>query len=411
MPESWIKYKLGEITKWRSGGTPPKMNSEYWNGSIPWISAKSLKGRYVDNSELKISDAGLKRGSKLALTGSILLLVRGSGLYNDIPVAMASKDVAYNQDVKCIVPSIDDLSNMFLLYWFKGNKVMLSNMLEATSIGAGKFDMDRLFDLDVKLPSMEEQKAIASILSALDDKIELNLQMNKTLEEMAMALYKHWFVDFGPFQNGKFIDSELGMIPEGWEVKSIYDLIDVIFGAPFKSKIFNEDKKGYPLIRIRDLKFGKPQYYTEENHIKKTVIRKGDILAGMDALFVPYSWSGEEGVMNQRVVFFKPKYNTVKRRFVYEAVKPWLKFYEGAKVGTTVIHLSKSDIDTFTIIYPNDHQILNSFNEQIEPLHEQIISNNIEIDHLTILRDTLLPKLISGEVRVKEFQQLVEASL
>ena len=82
--------------------------------------------------------------------------------------------------------------------------------------------------IEIEIPEIEEQKSIASILSALDDKIELNLQMNKTLEEMAMALYKHWFVDFGPFQDGEFVDSELGEIPKGWEVKTIRRFIKII---------------------------------------------------------------------------------------------------------------------------------------------------------------------------------------
>ena len=406
--EEWKLYKLKQFTK----NVSRRFDFKKHQNVVFVNTSDVLEGKFL-HKNLKKSDELPGQAKKAIIKGDILFSEIRPKNKRYAFVDFDSENYVVSTKFMVIDSNDSVVDKKYFLQLLTSNERLdeLQSIAEGRSGTFPQITFDAVANVEFNLPPVQEQKAIASILSALDDKIELNLQMNKTLEEMAMALYKHWFVDFGPFQNGKFIDSELGKIPEGWEVKSIYDLIDVIFGAPFKSKIFNEDKKGYPLIRIRDLKFGKPQYYTEENHIKKTVIRKGDILAGMDALFVPYSWSGEEGVMNQRVVFFKPKYNTVKRRFVYEAVKPWLKFYEGAKVGTTVIHLSKSDIDTFTIIYPNDHQILNSFNEQIEPLHEQIISNNIEIDHLTILRDTLLPKLISGEVRVKEFQQLVEASL
>lgn len=281
-----------------------------------------------------------------------------------------------------------------------------SNMIGTS--GRQRVAKEAFQNLELDLPPLPEQKAIAEILSVIDGKIENNLAMNKTLEEMAMALYKHWFVDFGPFQEGEFVESELGLIPIGWEVKSVYELFDVIYGAPFKSKLFNENKKGYPLIRIRDLKSGEPQYYTEEDHPKKTLIVKGDILAGMDALFTPYLWSGHEAVLNQRVVYFKPKNKNVTRGFTYESVKPWLKYFEGAKVGTTVIHLGKGDIDTFKFAFPKDASDINGFNCQIVPLHEQKVNNYKECEYLTQLRDTLLPKLISGEVRLKEFREEME---
>jgi len=105
--------------------------------------------------------------------------------------------------------------------------------------------------IEISIPELEEQKAIASILSALDNKIELNLQTNRTLEEMAMALYKHWFVDFGPFQNGNFIETELGSIPEGWEVKTVGDEVKVIGGYAFKSKNFQEE--GEAVIKIKNI--------------------------------------------------------------------------------------------------------------------------------------------------------------
>ncbi len=174
MPHNWKTYKLGEVTKWRSGGTPSKSKPDYWKGNIPWISAKTLNGRYVNDSDLRISEEALNKGGRIAPKGSILFLVRGSGLFNDIPVAMTSRDLAFNQDIKCVTSTLKELDAMFLLYWFKGNKQTFYNIMEVTGIGAGKFDMDRVFGLDVQIPPLPEQQSIASILSTLDGEINAN---------------------------------------------------------------------------------------------------------------------------------------------------------------------------------------------------------------------------------------------
>lgn len=415
MPENWKSYKLSDLTsKIGSGSTPRGGKEAYKENGVSLIRSQNvLDFRFSTDGLAFIDDTQAKALSNVALKPKdVLINITGDSVARVCQVPENLLPARVNQHVAIIRANKEVLNPGFLLYSLLAKKSK-DLLLTLASAGATRNALTKVMleDFEILVPPIKEQNAIASILSALDDKIELNLQMNKTLEEMAMALYKHWFVDFGPFQNGKFVESELRLIPEGWEVVSIYKLIDVIYGAPFKSKLFNEDKEGYPLIRIRDLKSGKPQYFTEENHVNKTIIKKGDILAGMDALFAPYSWSGEEGVMNQRVVYFKPRIESVKRRYIYEAVKPWLRFYEGAKVGTTVIHLSKSDIDNFKLVYPKNHDTIKEVNDEIDALHELIISNDTEIATLTTLRDTLLPKLISGEIRVKDAEQRIAASL
>ena len=151
---------------------------------------------------------------------------------------------------------------------------------------------EHLYSQTTLIPEIDEQKAIAKILSDLDEKIEINNKINKKLEEMAQAIFKQWFVDFEfpnedgkPYKSsgGEMVESELGIIPKGWKVGSIYEVANVIYGAPFSSKKFNEDKIGLPLIRIRDLKTAKPSFYTEEKHKNATKVKTGDILVGMDA--------------------------------------------------------------------------------------------------------------------------------
>src|SRR5690554_1767723 len=196
------------------------------------------------------------------------------------------------------------------------------------------------------------------------------------------------------------VDSELGEIPKGWEVGSIYDVTDVIYGAPFKSKLFNQENKGLPLIRIRDLKTFQPQNWTEEVHSKGTKIYAGDLVVGMDAEFRPHFWLGQTAWLNQRLCHFRPK-KGFSKLFIRETIRPQLAFHENSSVGTTVIHLGKGDIDTFKSLIPSKNVLL-AFEELSNSLFDSIINNSKENQELTLLRDTLLPKLISGELEVAE---------
>lgn len=254
--------------------------------------------------------------------------------------------------------------------------------------------------MPITLPPRHQQDRIVEILKPLDDKIELNRRINANLEEQAQALFKSWFVDFEPFRDGPFVDSELGKIPQGWKVGDIYTYLDVIYGAPYKSALFNTDKKGYPLIRIRDLKTFLPQFYTEEILPNTEYVDSGDIVAGMDAEFVPYIWKGERGLLNQRVCKFMPKYDYVSKYYILSLIRPTLEFVQSYKVGTTVSHLGKSDIDKFKVIIP-PAEIVKRFSGIVDSFHQQIIKLAKENLNLSALCDTLLPKLMAGEINVE----------
>lgn len=176
----WEEKKLGDFTFWASGGTPSKDVDAYWNGDIPWISASSMRGIKYSDSDLKLTKKGLENGSKLAQKGSLLLLVRGSMLFNKIPIGIVARDVAFNQDVKSI-KSNEESTSEFILYWLISIESKLLNMVCGTGIGAGKLELQELKEIQVSLPSLSEQQKIAAFLSAIDDKINLvNRQLEKT---------------------------------------------------------------------------------------------------------------------------------------------------------------------------------------------------------------------------------------
>ena len=392
MKSEWTYRPLGELVSFASGGTPSKKRDGYWGGTIPWISAKTLKTENIDTSDLFITEEGLKAGSKIAPKGSILLLTRGSGLFNGIPIARVEKDVAFNQDIKCL-DSYGEVENEFIFYWLLSQKDYLMAKVGVTGIGAGKFDLDFLQKLMIPIPSERERKSIVGFANSISEKIRCNAKVNDNLLEQMQALYKSWFVDYRPFG---------GVMPTSWTQTGIYSLANIIYGAPFASKQFNTEGNGRPIIRIRDLKDQQFATYTTEVHPKGYLLHPGDIVVGMDGEFRPYIWGNDEAWLNQRVCVFENKRPNGKA-FLYFTIKPLLFAIEQTQVATTVIHIGKKDFDAFEIMLP-DTELLDAFDVITTPMVEQIVSNSIENKRLAIMRDALLPKLMSGEINVSNIQ-------
>ena len=191
-------------------------------------------------------------------------------------------------------------------------------------------------------------------------------------------------------------------MPASWTRSNIYSLANIVYGAPFASKQFNTIGNGKPIIRIRDLKDQQFATYTTEVHPKGYLLRPGDIVVGMDGEFRPYIWGNDEAWLNQRVCVFENKRPSGKA-FLYFTIKPLLYAIEQTQVATTVIHIGKKDYDAFEIMLP-DSATLDSFDSLTSPMIMQIVSNSLENKHLAAMRDTLLPRLMSGELDVSAVQ-------
>ena len=248
-------------------------------------------------------------------------------------------------------------------------------------------------NLEILLPELNDQKKIATILKSLNEKVECNRNINDNLLEQMQAIYKSWFVDYLPFG---------GVMPESWTKTGIYSLANIIYGAPFASKQFNTEGHGKPIIRIRDLKDQQFATYTTEVHPKGYLLRPGDIVVGMDGEFRPYIWGNDEAWLNQRVCVFENK-RPKGKAFLYFTIKPLLYAIEQTQVATTVIHIGKKDYDAFEIMLP-DAATLDSFDSLTAPMIMQIVSNSFENKRLAVMRDALLPKLMSGEIDVSAVQ-------
>ena len=409
MKKQWPIEKIGNIAqKIAMGpfGSNIKVDNFVLSG-VPVLNGANLTGVTLkeDSFNYVTEQKAEELKNSLAYRGDIVVTHRGTlGQIVYIPKNSKFEKYLISQSQFLVRLNSDKADCRFITYFFHsayGKYLLLSN---ASQVGVPALARPTTTFklLEMALPSLGIQKKIADFLCRLDDKIELNTKINHNLEEQAKAIFKSWFVDFEPFKNGKFVDSELGPIPEGWKVDDVYHIASVIYGAPFASKLFTAEKIGKPIIRIRDLVTEAPQVNTPEVHPKGYLVRSGDIVVGMDGEFKAYVWGGDDAWLNQRVCVFKPK-EGFSPSFVRYTIMPSLAAVEASEVATTVIHLGKNDIDKFKALIPAK-DTLDKFNGITSHIHAQIVQHKIESRRLAALRETLLPKLMSGEIDVSEIE-------
>ena len=285
-------YRLSDVINLIGGGTPKRSTSEYWNGEIPWLSVKDFNhgGRYVQKSDETITQLGLDKSStKLLQPGMLIISARGTVG----ELAQLKSEMAFNQSCYGIDAKTKYLDNNYLYYLLK------LKIGELKSIAHGSvFDTitrDTFENIEVKIPTKSTQKAIAHILGTLDDKIELNQKMNQTLEEIAKAIFKSWFVDFDPVRakaegrptglppeisdlfSDELVDSEIGEIPRGWEVTSLQECaIEIESGRRPKGGIDKSLRQGIPSLGAESIAsagefdFSKVKYLTADFAAKMT---------------------------------------------------------------------------------------------------------------------------------------------
>jgi type I restriction enzyme S subunit len=296
---------------------------------------------------------------------------------------------------------ISDTNFVYYLSREEGVRKFAEQNMIGTS-GRQRVVKDSFHNLILELPPLPEQEAIAEILSSLDDKIELNLQTNKTLEEMANALYKHWFVDFGPFKEGKFVESDLGMIPEGWEVRGLDDVAEFLNGLALQ-KFPPSGLNDLPVIKIRELKNGisNSTDYANNNLPEKYILKDGDIIFSWSGSLELVIWCNGRGALNQHL--FKVTPIELPAWLIYFYVNQHMGNFKSIATNkaTTMGHIQRIHLTEAKICLPKKEDLIN-VDSLISPLYDLIIKNNIENNSLKQTRDYLLPKLISGEIRVKE---------
>jgi len=269
--------------------------------------------------------------------------------------------------------------------------------------GRQRADINVISEIDISFIPFPIQCKIAAVLCAYDDLIENNTRRIRILEEMAQAIYHEWFVYFRfPGHEGvRMVESPLGLIPEGWEVKNLFNVAEITYGYPFNSSFFSNEPEGMQVIRIRDIPNNSTSTYTTESAIKnKYKANQGDILIGMDGNFHMCKWAGGEAWLNQRVTRLRTKPNSIPQCLLFLLIQPKIRELNATIVGTTVAHLGDNHLREILLLIPSD-----SVNRMCHEIFDPILRSEIILRQKnTILRaqrDLLLPRLVSGELDVE----------
>ena len=351
----------------------------------------------------------------LSITGSV---ARVCQVPEDVLPARVSQHVAI------IRPDPAKLIHKFLHY-FLANPKMQSHMLNLSSAGGTRNALTKGMIESFEIPStpLAEQKAIASVLGALDDKIENNRRMNETLEEMAQVIFKSWFVDFDPVHakaagnapshmdadTAALFPSSFGDdgLPMGWTSEPLDKVANFLNGAAMQ-KFPAEGGEFLPVIKIAELRNGISSNTNRAtpNVPEKYIISDGDILFSWSGSLMQKVWTEGKGALNQHL--FKVTSDKYQRWFFYYWVDHRMKWFQSiaASKATTMGHIQRKHLTEAEVFVP-DQPVMDIASNAIAPLFEKQTQNSIENQTLAELRDTLLPKLMSGEIRVKDAEREV----
>ena len=325
-----------------------------------------------------------------------------------------------SNDVLCIRAN-NNVDAEFLYYLLSQDLFFAYVMSGANGSKMPRGDKQQIMNWEIELPSeKDDQRRIASILSALDRKIELNNKINADLEEMAQAIFKNWFVDFEPFKDGDFVDSELGMIPEGWKVVSLSEILDNVPGYSYKGSELQSSNIAMATIKNFERKGGfKTEGYKEIVISKK--IKESQFVDLFDVLVAHTDLTqNAEIVGNPAIVLSKGGYEKlimsmdltkviskidgVTNGLLY-CILSTSRFKEhalGYVNGTTVLHMSKKAVPEYTCAFPNDINQIKDLCLTLDSIYKRMAVTYEESSNLSALRDTLLPRLMSGEIEIPE---------
>lgn len=377
--EGWTSYKLSEIMEIIGGGTPKTTVTEYWGGKIPWLSVVDFGGgnRWVYKTEKMITQKGLEESStKILKKGQLIISARGTVG----EIAQLGCDMAFNQSCYGLDGKQSIVANDFLYYLLK---ISIDDLRRNTHGAVFDTIIRQTFDyINVVIPPLQQQRAIAKILSDLDEKIELNRQMNKTLESIAQAIFKRWFVDFEfpGYEKTKIVDG----LPDRWHQGTLGEIVTIESGKrPGEKTEIKTSDFTVPLIGASSV-----MGYVKDALYKEPILIIGRV--------------GTHGIV-QRVSFPSfPSDNTLVIRskyfeFAYQILR--MIDYDSLNVGTTQPLITQTAINKYEVMIPSN-EIIGQFEICISVLFKKVVANNRESESLMGIRDSLLPRLMSGKIRV-----------
>lgn len=416
--DDWVRTTIDKISlKVFSGGTPSTKNQAFWNGSFSWLSSGETRNNFITDTEKTITQEGIDGSStRLAKYGDIVIASAGQGLTRG-QTSICKIDTYINQSIVAIRCNPKISHDMFVYYNIKNRYNELRGISDGHSI-RGSLTTKLIKGLDISLPTLSEQKAIADILSSLDDKIELNNKINKNLEDMAQALYKQWFVDFEfpnedgePYKSngGEMIESELGFIPQGWEVIELGDILSTNKRG-FSPKYTDDCENGIPVINQRCLRNhtiieeAVKYHDNQQKQANEDVYhRPWDLLInsmGVGTLGrVSVSSYSENKIVHSCISILRSNTKITKEVFARTILNLEPTFTKMGEGSTGQTSIKNKLIDKIKLVLP-PLEIQNGISHLLNSLQKMMDHNNMENSLLVKTRDVLLPKLMSGEIEV-----------
>lgn len=385
MTTTWKEIKLGEIADVIGGGTPSTKNSSFWGGEIPWLTPKDLSGynkRYISEGERNITLEGLNSSSSRLLPKNTILLTSRAPIGY---LAISSTSLCTNQGFKSIVLK-QGFDPLFFFYLLKNNIEYIISMSSGSTFA--EISGSQVKNLTFRIPEdIDIQKKIAGVLSALDDKIELNNQINSNLEQQAQALFKSWFIDFEPFG---------GKMPNDWEPANVEKAI-VLHDSqriPLSSNQRMSMEKRYPYYGATSIMDFVDNYIFDGKFL--LLAEDGTVIDKNDRPVLQYVYGKFWANNHAHVISGK---NGFSVEFLYLFFKQ--TNIKGFVTGAVQPKINQANLKSIPINIPTKN-ILSEFDVIIQPLFNLFIKNNNENQRLSEIRDSLLPKLMSGEIDVSK---------
>jgi type I restriction enzyme S subunit len=391
----WLKTSLIDIVELIGGGTPKTSKAEYWGGNINWLSVKDFnnENRYVYSTEKTITEEGLNNSStKLLRKDDIIISARGTvGELSMIPFPMAFNQSCYGIRAK------EGIDSTFLYYLIKHSVRKLKAMTHGSVFDT--ITRDTFANIDVAIPDIEMQQRVAKMLANIDDKVENNQRINNNLEQQAMALFKSWFIDFEPFDR---------QVPKTWVNGVLGDFVEIKRGgSPRPIQNFLSDS-GFHWLKISDATgisspfINEIKEYIIEAGLKKTVYLKSGslVLSNSATPGLPKILDIDTCIHDGWLYFPSSKFSNEYLYLYFKHIRDNLIALGNGSVFTNL----KTDILKNYPTYLPTEDVLKKFDELVQPIFSMILSKTREIKRLAEIRDTLLPKLMSGELDVCDIE-------
>jgi len=398
---TWQERPLGDCVTFASGGTPNKAKPEYWNGEIPWVSSGEMSRHFIEDTSLHITEAGAEAGSRLVAAGTVFAVVRGMSLATEFRLACAARTMAFNQDVKALTVK-DGIDSYFLFSSLRAHANQIRDLSTEAAHGTKKLEMERLASFRIPVPEVGAQRRAADVVRNYDDLIESNRRRITLLEESARLLYREWFVNLrfpgheqAHFKNG---------LPDDWSVVPLTDVAEV--------NRRNLNSKAAPdsiqYVDIASVETGCVRQTAEMTFADapgraRRLVQQGDVI-----------WSCVRPNRKSYALIREPAANLVVSSgfavltatrvpstylYLTTTSDAFVAFLSNRATGAAYPAVTAKDFEAAQVLRP-DHSVLQEFDDRYEPIFALIHTLREQNKRLTLARDELLPKLMSGAIRV-----------